>query len=363
MNTENCTLKIEDITSLDNFVKKGEYVAFHDTIPIPILRDEKALFADIDGILVDCEEHLGYDRRMSLIIELENFQNFIKDTRIDKFRNWGGVLIQSIKGKNDWIIIRNADENYVDVAPNEGPGRISVSFICISQLLWKSNEDMALLEVAKQLANGNIQILDYEADEIKSVTQKIRSEWIAFKKKCIYNEIDVNFQLFAEKCKKPSGFNLIQTDLGRMKFHKSPKILLKHKGKSYFLGQDEETYFGCELADNPKTIKEALVSLAPLKARNKKGVLRQGEWFLIPHKPPEEHECLATAYCIVLPLDDPMSNQHELQGNIRISENGVFVHSVILQHPEHETIQCVNDKWYLIQKNTAIRSVSVDGVD
>lgn len=147
--------------------------------------------------------------------------------------------------------------------------------------------------------------------------------------------------------------------------------------KHYIFGQDEGSYFGCELPRKASNIKDAFLALTPKEVLGKK-YDRQGEWFII--EVPEsdipnlkdrffefgnEKTGSYNANYGYLPIENEESNFHILN-NIDhgiISKNGqIYVKGGCIVHSQHETINFGN-KWHTFYCNNAIRSVSVEGVD
>jgi len=204
---------------------------------------------------------------------------------------------------------------------------------------------------------------------------------------------------------------------GYIRYHRSGNVLMEYaKGgirKHYVFGVDEEQYFGCELPKTAKNTTEALLTLAPSQAvdkkkkKLKKGVLRQGEWFLIPRTGKEAvhpymnncaqiTEFLWVEENITLPIDSPDANLHTFAtsefGELRalyadagvdlpigcayvhLPTGRIFVQSGYLTHSQgthadvrvHERSAHVIDKWcdsWELVRNTAVQSFSEDGVD
>jgi hypothetical protein len=140
----------------------------------------------------------------------------------------------------------------------------------------------------------------------------------------------------------------------------------------YLFGQDEGTYFGCELppyAVRPTTVADAFQLLTPVKARNKVGVQRQGEWFSVPtieEKVPSLDKCLASNNCCLnLPVAHPDSHLHEIQSvDIRLAKDGViYALDPVVKHNAGEHEDLVAQGWVMFACNTAVQSFSVEGVD
>jgi len=117
-----------------------------------------------------------------------------------------------------------------------------------------------------------------------------------------------------------------------------------------------------------RNIDEAFDLLIPEEAKNKKSVQRQGEWFAVPipaKEVPPLSECLA--FCeyegLCLPVEDADSNKHVIVGEGRVGPDGrIFMAPKSnLDHNEHMTLRATG--WVYFVRNTAVRSVSVEGVD
>ena len=232
------------------------------------------------------------------------------------------------------------------------------SFECLSQFYRNPRTTRVKFgvdnDVLKYLADGTIRLIDYssesridlKADEIKIVKDK--------KNKFL---------------KPPLGYSLIDQKY----WHRSGYVLLYDFVKNWtiLLGQDEGTYFGVQLQKDCKSIKAALDSLIPAKAKDKP-FRRQGEWFavLIDEKDvPETKDCVlqfddtAAMDDVYLPLESIESNKHCLlvrEG--RVGKDGqVYVKDCTVRHEEHASLRL--EGWHTFYKNTAVRSFSQEGVD
>jgi hypothetical protein len=226
-------------------------------------------------------------------------------------------------------------------------GHPLVSFNCVGQMFGDRNEAI------KKLTNGQLILLDYTPEErlpLSAEEKKVRKE----KRKKLTPP-------------KP-GFSYVGTS-----WHRSGSCLFKDTKteKCYIFGQDEGSYFGCELPKTVKTIAEAFEVLMPEAVRGKQ-FQRQGEWFIIAvdeKDVPDMKDCVLqfnTEYNgnnpVCLPKDDPNSNEHGIESKDgRVSKDGLFVNGGSLSHPEHADVEF--DGWVTFHRNTAIRSVSQQGVD
>jgi hypothetical protein len=260
---------------------------------------------------------------------------------------------------NKALLLVDADDNnnthvissYID----NDEGHPFVSFECVGQM-FKDRKD-----VIEMLAKGQLVLLDYTPDERIPFTanEKKLNSTIAGRKKLASPKI---------------GFSQVGNS-----WHRSGSCLFQHvkSGTCYIFGQDEGTYFGCELPEPAKTVQEAFDVLTPKEVRGKP-YQRQGEWFALPV---EEKNVPATKDCVLqftkgeenigsygddpvfLPLDDEVSNKHHISTDDgRVGKDGqVYVKDAKITHDEHQTL--VVEGWATFYRNTAVRSVSQEGVD
>jgi hypothetical protein len=159
------------------------------------------------------------------------------------------------------------------------------------------------------------------------------------------------------------GFTIIGSGTD-MKWHRAGTCLFAdNKGVCYLTSQDENTYFGVELFGHPTSIKEAFADLTPADARDRK-FTRQGEWFVIPVKKGPDYwgkSVLGEATVFVLSRE-LNGNQHTITAEaIVITPDAVYAKKGAIEHNQHHKVEF--DGWVIFRKNTAIRSVSVEGVD
>jgi hypothetical protein len=251
----------------------------------------------------------------------------------------------------DEQLIGNGDE---DIHSIDVEADLTVSFACLAGLFKGAEyvENAETIEdVARMLGAGKIELIAFTKDSYKSLTT---AEKAKIK--------DMEVRKAQAVLNRPVGFTLVGE-----RWHRSATAVFKHKNKSWLVGQDEGSYFGVVLKDNPKTVDAAFTSLMPKEARGKKGVMRQGEWFAVPlGKDEEVPECawdVVQFTSIILPKENNESNDHELScGDGRLRGSEIFVHNFRLEHDQHAGIADQNG-WYKIVRNTAERSVSVQGVD
>ena len=238
----------------------------------------------------------------------------------------------------------------------------TISFQCMIRLLnlLNTKTSTAFDQLTKLLGEGTVEVLDYTPDKRIQLTAKQKE------------------QHKRNKLVPPAGMTVVYHGgkTGYM-FHRSATVVLRDNrwepSPHYLLGSDEETYFGCELKGSPKTVQEAFDNLTPDKARVA-GTLRQGEWFMVPiaaDEAPTLEQCIAIFdkcgwedCSVALPITDPDSNRHCISSEDgRIAEDGIFAKAPMMTHEQHEEVCGNRGQWYTFVRNTAVRSVSIGGVD
>lgn len=229
--------------------------------------------------------------------------------------------------------------NYPIITIRESPNIIRFSYRCIENLVPNG---------MKRLFT-TLDIIDYIPDEFKDLTKKEKS---------VRNK---------SKLKPPVGYNLLKRSGGYV-WHRIGTVLFydSKTKKTYLLGRDDDQYFGCELAGNPKTIEDAYLDLQPKEVRGK-AFKRQGEWFGIEYTDKEIEKIGITKYmthCTGIDLpNEEGGNEHNVYSVIMGVDNKgrVYFYRGGLTHSEHPDLRF--DQWITFYKNTAVRSVSTDGVD
>jgi hypothetical protein len=264
-----------------------------------------------------------------------------------------GVVVQ--QGKKLFALLSGDEREDANTNPlGENENSITISFECLRRFYEKKK----ISDVARRLVSGSIELIDWDSDDWINLTAAET------------NTLHENGSAYAKLTPPKAGYTLI----GEAWHRAATALLYDHEQKfTILLGQDEDAYFGVELADNPKTIQAAYTSLMPKAARNVKGVKRQGEWFAVPvaqKDVPDVSDCIFEATItddesFWLNRDSEESARHYLQSNdIRIGKDGiVYAHSIVLSHQygEHEAVCCRG--WVAFHRNTAKRSFSVQGVD
>lgn len=230
-----------------------------------------------------------------------------------------------------------------------------VSFLCMAKITniidinARKLEEKHIITLAK-----NIKMVDYVPQEIKELSAKERG-------------------ISSARLPKYNGDYTIEYQNGKRVWHKPSKCLFKCNNTYYVMGRDEGTYFACELP--PVTgyymnVKHGFDALVPSEAKGKKGVIRQGEWFAIPVREQEVPKIgpdIIFNSFLPLPIEDTQSNIHSLETNnmfhIRVKDGVFYAKNWSLEHDDHDFIEGKTGIWYKFARNTAIRSVSQEGVD
>ncbi len=259
-----------------------------------------------------------------------------------------GCIAQSAKRIKDChlFILNNADYDSYAVSNSDNTTHVlegalvekmpSISFRCVARLFNKS-----VIEAAHMFADGTIYIKDWTPDKlIPRVTGKL----------------------------PPPGYQV----RGNKKeyWHRPASILFTCGTTHYLIGQDEGSYFGVELPESANTVTQAFNVLMPKIVRKQKNVQRQGEWFIWPvEKPPVILGTISRFGNRQLKLDLPRehydSNVHSLCADEIVVDYPIwYAKNFSIFHPEHNTLTpSYKNRWYAITCNTAVRSVSVEGVD
>lgn len=336
MNKNNSELFLteqEEFTDLREFLKTGEY---ESCLGEDILLQDKN--SDVFFVIVNNCIYSTYFHAWD--IDPENISDIV-DNALTNEPPCGVLLPYTLKNKNNYFeACLNADDDRKFGPEFSLVGEVknspTFSFKCLSLLLNASINDTAGL-----LAEGTLEVIDFTNDH-----------WIPI----------------SRRKTGPTGYSKVGN-----KWHRPPTVLIYNfdRNTSYILGQDEGTYFGCELQDNPQTVGEAFLSLMPESARKLKNVVRQGEWFFLPVKeddaPPIE-KCIGgfvTGWneMFFLPLESKDSKKHYVQTyDGRIYNDGkLYAWNPLVTHADHEP--CSVQGWVTFVRNTAVRSVSVEGVD
>ncbi len=246
-----------------------------------------------------------------------------------------------------------------------------VSFQCLHQMM-----DSEFDSTMELLGEGRFKLLDYYPEDKKPLTTAQREQLKKAKRK--YDNSEATEPRNYGLTPPALGYSLLRISHGNgytHVWHRTGATLFEFKGAGgtdYFLfGQDEGTYFGCELAGPAKTLDEAFLKLMPDEARDRKDFLRQGEWFALPVNEkdvPSLENCVLMVdnggdEFIYLPIITEDDNKHYLDcEEIRVSKNGVvYARKGCIRHNEHASLSLSG--WHTFCRNTAKRSVSQEGVD
>jgi hypothetical protein len=279
-----------------------------------------------------------------------------------------GIIVNGDEGANQLV-----DELTIDVPV--------ISFKCLGRFYADNNEE----KTAERLIRGECQVVDFTHAEMRVMTKQESAAARAFR------EYERNVTA-GKKLKKTilaptppeRGFVMVGD-----RWHRSSTVLFyDQKSKfSILMGVDEDTYFGCQLADNPQTVADAYTSLIPPILRDQPHLLRQGEWFFV--KVPEQDVPLVeqSMYLfdrLVMPVETSEAHPHWLTTGEydedrdsyrmrndetrvpvmgRVGADGtIYAFQPKMYHCQHETIEDLSG-WYRFYRNTAIRSFSEQGVD
>lgn len=274
-----------------------------------------------------------------------------------------GVIVDAPIGEFKKTLIRCGDEdaNYLVNELGDDHGYPTLSFA----VLLRFYPGTEVSDIADWFVSGRLKLVDYMRDH----TQKLS----AIQKKA-FAAADRNGNKKLEPI-GPLGYSRVGND-----WHRSATCLIYDtKNKiSIVVGQDEGSYFGCELPTNPKTIKDAFNDLTPEGARGTKHQ-RQGEWFVVfvADKDVPKHVSITNDPDgigirfvrdpnVDLPKETTDSNDHTICGysEICITPQGqVYAKGGTLEHDQHRSLNWKSDQWVTFLKNTAKRSFSVEGVD
>ncbi len=269
------------------------------------------------------------------------------------YNQWNSCV--AIVDTNKRRLLLNADNPIEDAFDKD----ISFSFRCLSRLIFGVNKPDEHDRIATLFHRGNLKLIDSTKDD--------RSE---------------EWGISSKPLPSPGmGYSIIENKYRQSRWwHRSASVLwhLTYKGKTrYFLmGQDEGTYFGVQLPSKARTINEAYTILTPKEARVS-GTLRHGEWFFAPSnilkKNKVDVKLLPHTYQWTLERDTPESNKHCIKdAYVYLYNNQIFVCGGEVTHldelgeeytGQHTDLYLPSNQYFTIHKNTALLSVSEEGVD
>lgn len=304
----------------------------------------------------------------------------------------GGKRTKALKDYR-LLILQNGDTDEGDAPYPEaslvgelGAEFPTVSFTCLGRFYGKASDasdeagtKRAIKRAINKLNNGELILVDYTPDEHVELTDSEKKKYLKWRADRIKNRPP------SPPITPPDmGLTLINMhNVDTVKWHRSATVvLLDKKTKMCMLfGQDEGSYFGCELPGEVETVGDAYDILAPAAVKkNPLGVKRQGEWFALPFpedKVPEPENCIALfnaddcEHGLCLPRAEGANSHFIETEDGRILKDGTIIaKSPKLVH-RNENNQRSNEHqdmapglgWYTFCCNTAKRSYSVTGVD
>lgn len=372
----------EPPTELREYLNGDTCLYFGDT---PIVRCDGETFIIHQGIVLFAGHGFLRD------IDKDTLKKAIKDSRYMP----SAIVVPydgAPKGFKRMMVL-NGDEDsqgsnstYPITGDYSGDGFPTLSVECLRRLyLDNPSEDPTAKDelegqrnVAERLGTGVLQLVDFNPDETKALTEAQKEKVKAARKKC-QSTYGGGYESGAESkiraaASAGAGFTMLNptsTNLRDIHFHRAATVLLydtKLK-KSFLIGQDDGSYFGVLLADNPKSIADAYTSLVPAEIRGRKGWSRQGEWFAVPVDEkdlPAETDCVALIEdTITLPIDNADSAHHVVHtGEGRVAKDGtIYANGGNVNHSEDDHPELNFDGWHSFHHNTAVKAVSVRGVD
>lgn len=370
-------------TSVERFCLTGK--TFATLCQMPILCTARAGYAAITGTMIyniNLTDLFHYSGVLNPEMEGRDFCGMFEN---DEVQSWvgsdaGGVVLErgwkGSKYKAHILVNADQDENIlVGAAPSDMP---QISFNCIARFFSKDDlHDATQYEVMEWLGNGSLEVMDFTPESKIPFTEKELKAYKQWQKKS-----DDPFDDAPFPGKPPEkGYTAIMdpNSSSKMVWHRTSNVVLRDQrtksGLSMLFGQDEGTYFGCELVDHPTTVKAALLSLMPEEIRKLDNVLRQGEWFLVPvvekKLPPrkdwvvefKDPQVQDETVSLARETNDSAFHYIECDQGFVTKDGKVFLCNVVLTHSEGDHADLNADGWHRVIRNTALRSFSEDGVD
>lgn len=353
---------VDSLTDFEDYVKTGKSDFYCNKIPI--------LSIDGNGRLLLVRNGIVYYNEVIDAYDVSN----VKECYLDSLDCVGVLVPFNKKGQKHFCIV-NGDEDFngdADILVTNLIGsnveRATLSFACLSEFFEININTKE--KIAEAFAKGKLKIVAYAKDDTKILT---KAEAKKIKDWCAKKSVSGKKPPFPVKPPQ-AGYTYIKGfDDAADRWHRSATVLIYDTKRkiTILMGQDEGSYFGCELVDNPKTIAAAYLSLMPKEVRaiNGVGVCRQGEWFALPveeSEVPDLLDCAAEADGTVsLPRDNLDSAYHTIErGEVRIGRDGyVYACDAELVHSEGGHGDLCTSGWVKYCRNTARRSFSQEGVD
>lgn len=374
---------VEHMATLEEYLETNKTAVTYGEYDVVLLEKFKNRKTDAPFMAFSCE-FAFVNRKTGMIITASHLpEHTIDSGYYDSLRNErridtdyfdgdvddnGYPCVAMIKNSN---LILNADEEATHNASFEFIGKKGyenypcLSFSCLANLIkGEVIGDFSSQEVL--IDKTNLALVDFTPEETRPASDSLKKDLAAARK-----GKNFRFAVFAASVKPPSpGFSLIEP----VKWHKSATVVIREGKRSFLMGQDEGTYFGCILQDNPKTVEEAYVSLMPKEIRGMRGVIRQGEWFavpvaakLVPDKTSNDTLIFGDSdndNGINMPVEDEDSNIHTVTGDFIVTKKGeFFARNFSMSHTDHEEMHGDTNQWYRFVRNTAVASFSAEKVD
>lgn len=262
--------------------------------------------------------------------------------------NFPCAFIYKVKGEEKVFCQADGVSTEMDEYIGDRKGKTSISLTCFAELTGIKGKN-----ILKNIDNRNIKIIDATTDE--EITKD--KQFAKLKGKTLEKAKEIAIS-------PRNGFTLIEKGKSFC-WHSSASCLFTYNKKHFLVGQDEGTYFGVELPKKVNSIKDAFESLVPKEAKGKK-YQRQGEWFVISVEekdlPKNKQFVELDDMDLNLSIDDPGSNYHNVKAKkYLIGTDALYAYKGDMEHDEHKRIEFKG--WVKFIKNTAVRSVSVGGVD
>ncbi len=271
---------------------------------------------------------------------------------------WEGRVLGRKTSKQKYLLIFNGDEEFNEDIDTEYTLRnlklesLTISFECLKMFYNRATTH----DICSWLQNEQLKIVDYTPDDsipFSKEESKVYNKWVEKKAKTL-------------PLTPPLGYSRL---LGLREWHRAATVLLYDADDDFsiLMGQDEDTYFGCHLKDNPKTVVSAFKSLQPEAVRKcKKTVYRQGEWFAVPIEEPKLTDRVAViSGQAVLPRNSEEEAEHIVVApEICVLKDGtVCALDASVCHSNNDHADLNTPGWVAYHCNTAVRSFTVEGVD
>lgn len=278
----------------------------------------------------------------------------IREGKFQSGRELHGVIVPQKFGDNKALFIANGDEdrNYlVDFATNQ-KSFPTLSFQCFRRFFFEND----VYKSISLLVSGKVKVLDVRPDETIEMTAKELKE---------YERKGLDYKYVPKYHPPQAGFTVVYPG----KWHRPATLLVYHSEsrRTIIFGQDEGSYFGCEVPGYPKTISDAFEALIPKELRGRKDLRRQGEWFFAPISkkavPPVEKSLVTYVESFCLPVENEDSKSHVVDcSKMRLTKDGrIYVCDPAVSHEDHDTLDL--EGWYTVHRNLAKQSFSEQGVD